>query len=171
MKILDNQIHNDIWDWVDKELAFSPNANDTTHGFPYGPPFKIPGNYAVYGIENMSDVQRDNMDYLVHRALCNTVLPGDCLYALDWFHSGFLYNPRTESDAAVWVEYPFIKAGGFYIGIPDYYPDGDYYFFIDEHLEFGYLSHPWRKEVWIFGDKLIEEFEMIYQELGWEKLY
>ncbi len=53
---------------------------------------------------------------------------------------------------------------------PSFYPDGDYYFFIEENFEFGYLGHPWRQEIWIFGRDLIKEIEQVYLELGWKKL-
>ena len=45
-----------------------------------------------------------------------------------------------------------------------------YYFFIEENFEFGYLGHPWRQEIWIFGRDLIKEIEQVYPELGWKKL-
>lgn len=57
--------------------------------------------------------------------------------------------------------------GGYLAFFPTYYPDGAYYFFIDAQFRFGYLSHPWRQEVWIFGESLIAEFESIYKQFGW----
>ena len=61
--------------------------------------------------------------------------------------------------------------GGEYIAFfPTFYPDGDYYFFIDDEYKNGYLGHPWRQEVLIFGNKLIEEIRKIADELGWEKI-
>lgn len=51
---------------------------------------------------------------------------------------------------------------------PDFYPDGDYYFFIDTEFENGYLSHPWRQEVWIFGITLIDEIKKIAGILNWK---
>ena len=48
--------------------------------------------------------------------------------------------------------------------------EADYYFFIEEIFEFGYLGHPWRQEIWIFGRDLIKEIEQVYLELGWKKL-
>ncbi len=170
MKILNDQAYNEIWTWIEKELKFHPDCRDNSHDFPYIPPFQFSGNYAVYGIDNMTDEHGDSMDDLIHQALCNATLPGNRLFALDWQHEGFLYDPRTEAHDEIWVECTFIKNNGYYTSIPDFYPDGDYHFFIDEHLKFGYLGHPWRKEVWIFGDALLKEFEGIYKKLGWYKL-
>ena len=33
-----------------------------------------------------------------------------------------------------------------------------------------YRGHPWRQEIWVFGDILIEKIDAIYQDLGWEKI-
>jgi len=31
-------------------------------------------------------------------------------------------------------------------------------------------GHPWRQEIWIFGEVLVRRFEQVYQQLGWVKL-
>ena len=64
----------------------------------------------------------------------------------------------------------FMENGGYYAYFPSYIPDGDYSFFISEDFSFGYLGHPWRNEIWIFGEELIKETEKIYKTLGWKKL-
>ena len=172
MVIDDSPEYDKIWDWVHKTLHFQPNGLDKGHDFPYGPPFQIPFPHTVYGIENMTEPQLDIMDDLIRTVFLNVTQPGQRLYALDWQHSGFLFDPRAD-DAYQSVrlgDSPYFS-GGLYAYFPPFYPDGDYYFFIDEHLQFGYLSHPWREEVWIFGDVLIAEFEKIYRQLGWYQLH
>ncbi|WP_051638584.1 DUF2716 domain-containing protein [Butyrivibrio sp. NC2002] len=49
-------------------------------------------------------------------------------------------------------------------------PDGDYHFFIEENFAFGYLGHPWRQEIWVFGNRLVEKTEEAYQKFGWTKI-
>ncbi len=164
-------LYNEIWDWIDETLHFRPNGLDQSHDFPYGPPFRIPFAHQVYGIDNMSDSQLDMMDTLVKQALCNAAAEGQRLFALDWQHSGFLIDPKSiDEQYSFWVEDSRFPEKGYYAYLPGFYPNGDYYFFIDEHLQFGYLSHPWREEVWIFGEALLKEFEQIDQQLGWYKL-
>jgi len=171
MVIDQTQLYDDIWDWIDQTLHFSPDGLDQSHDFPFGPPFRIPFAYQVYGIENMSASQLSTMDSLVKQALCNAAAGGQRLFALDWQHSGFLCDPSTIGEQySFWVEDSRFPEGGYHAFFPSFYPDGDYYFFIDEYLQFGYLSHPWRKEVWIFGEALLNEFEQIYSQLGWYKL-
>lgn len=165
------QKYDEIWDWIYQTLHFCPNGLDYGHDFPYGPPFRIPFTHAVYGIENMTEAQLDIMDGLIHQAFLNVTNEGQRLFALDWQHSGFLFDPRSD-DAYKSVrlgDSPYYH-GGIYAHFPGFYPNGDYYFFIDENLQFGYLSHPWREEVWIFGEMLVNEFEKIHPDLGWYKL-
>lgn len=90
-------------------------------------------------------------------------------YALDWQHSAFKFSPNNiQEQADIWVNDERYLGGGYNAYFPSFYPDGDYYFFIDEKLENGYLGHPWRQEVWVFGSVLQNEIEEIYAELGWK---
>ena len=171
MVINSSKVYDEIWDWVYKTLHFCPSGLDMGHDFPYGPPFRIPFPYAVYGIEHMEEAHQDTMEDLIRQTFLNVTATGQRLYALDWQHSGFLFDPRSD-DAykSEWVADARYQGGGYYAFFPSFFPNGDYYFFIDENLQFGYLSHPWREEVWIFGEALIDEFEKIYHNLGWYKL-
>ena len=145
-----------IWDWIYNYLHFRPNCHRGHDLFPCKP-FDIPVKHVVYGIENMTEEQENAMDILIDQVFINVTAKGQKIYSLDWQHEAFLYDPRCVMD-------------GQRLGFVGYYPDGDYYFFIDEHKKFGYLSHPWRQEVWIFGETLVNEFETIYETLGWYKL-
>lgn len=154
---LSNEQYREIWDWIYGNLGFRPHCHRGHDFFPWKP-FKIPGKHVVYGIENMTEEQEDVMDALIDQVFINVTEEGQKIYSLDWQHQAFLHDPRHVMD-------------GHRLWFVGYYPDGDYYFFIDEHRSFGYLSHPWRQEVWIFGDALIEEFQHIYHKLGWNLLY
>jgi hypothetical protein len=154
---LNEEQYRDIWVWVDENMSFRPHCRKGHDFFPWKP-FEIPVRHVVYGFENMKKEHADVMDDLIDQAFLNVTKEGQRIYALDWQHDGYLYDPRQ-----------FRKEPHYWF--PGYYPDGDYYFHIDEYLQFGYLSHPWRQEVWIFGDALIEEFQRIYSQLGWDLLY
>ena len=171
--VIDNlKIYDEIWDWIYKTLDFCPNV-DRGHDFSNGFPFRIPFVHIVYGIDQMKEVHLDRMEKLIQKVLLKVTKKGQRLFALDWQHSGFLYDPRKMryEQENTWVKDEIHPKGGYHASFPAFYPDGDYFFFIDENLKFGYLSHPWRKEVWIFGDALVKEFEKIYPFLGWYKLY
>lgn len=75
-------------------------------------------------------------------------------------HDAFLYLPG-ENRETEWHD----DARMCNVYFPSYYPDGDYYFFIAQDFSYGILGHPWRKELYIFGEKLIAEFEKCEDQL------
>ncbi|MBQ2955548.1 MAG: DUF2716 domain-containing protein [Clostridia bacterium] len=162
--ILDKQRGREIWDWVYDVLDFTP------YGGVDFVPFHIPFVHSIYDISQMLPEHMEKMDDLILSAFLNCTDQGERLYALDWQHSSFLFDPRADVEMEdIYVEDERYTGGGYYAYFPPFYPDGDYYFFLDEKLRFGYLSHPWRREVWIFGKALVEEFERIDRQLGWLK--
>ncbi len=129
-------------------------------------PFSINRPFAVYNISRMSQEQADRLYELAPNALASCLPEGHQLYAIDWFHNFILYDPRNpENMQSNQPQKPCYNKDGiaYYHG---FYPEGDYYFFIEKYGRFGYLSHPWRKEVWIYGQPLIKEFEKIHKQIG-----
>lgn len=159
MKTLGDKEYNEIWDKVYELLHFEPSCEYRGHSMDSVlPPFKIDGDYSVYGIEDMSDEQIDVLFDRMGKIFADITLKGQMIYALDWQHDSYIYDPHEEiarigDDCA-----------------PGFIPDGDYYFFIESNFEFGYLGHPWREEVWIFGEKLIQAIDEVYAEFGCRKL-
>lgn len=159
MLLDDNEEYERVWDRVYKELGFKPGMRESV-------PFEIHKSYTVYGIENMTEPQIDKLE-AVGKEILARISPGR-VYALDWQHSALLYDPgNPEEQKNFVVNDERYWGGGYNVYFPSFYPDGDYYFFIDESFEFGLLGHPWRKEIWIFGELLLSEFKKIYTELGW----
>ena len=77
------------------------------------------------------------------------------MYALDWQHSGFRYNPRIATlKRSMFIHDERYENGGYNAFFPGFYPDGDYYFFISKDFLWGYLTHPWLRKAWIFGKQL-----------------
>lgn len=155
--------------WIDTfindELRFMPDVNIRSHFLP----FRIQRPFAVYDISTMTDTGADSMEELITQALCNCLPMGHKIYSIDWNHSCVLYDPRNaETAQGDGNDAPYYAKNGLcYFNA--FYPDGDYYFFIEKYGRFGYLSHPWREEVWIFGEPLLKEFEKIYKILEWTK--
>ena len=162
--VLSSEHYEEVWERVYDTLHFRPTVDNTVV------PFKISAPYTIYGIGISNECDLETFHRLITEAFINCTTPGELMYALDWQHDAFLFNPRnSEQMQSTYVENSKYSDGGYFACFPDYYPDGDYYFFIDEQFRFGYLSHPWREEVWIFGICLIAEFESIYKQLGWVK--
>ena len=172
--LLDDTIEYDlVWDKVYEKLNFKPSCEYRGHSMEVDLPFEIEGNYAVYGIEKMCEfkIEQKEFEEIIRNLFISITNEGRRMYALDWQHSAFLFEPRKiEEQKSVWKEDNRYHGGGYNAYFPDFYPDGDYYFFIDEFFEFGYLGHPWRQEIWVFGNKLIEKADEIYKDLGWEKI-
>ena len=168
--LLNDEQHNTVWDRVKNELRFFPNCSDRNSDTLF-PPFVIDKNHVIYGIENTNDDETQGMENLITKAFIKCTKPGERIFALDWHHCAFLYDPRNKDEQqSVFVSDEKYMGGGYHAYFPDFYPDGDYYFFIAEDFRFGYLTHPWRQEAWVFGDDLITEFEKFYESIGWIKL-
>lgn len=45
------------------------------------------------------------------------------------------------------------------IFFPSYYPNGDYHFFASFDWTIGLYVHPWKEEIIVVGEQLIQEFE------------
>lgn len=170
--LIDNQNKYDlICKKVYEKLKFKPSSEYRGHSMKVPLPFQISSNYIVYGIDQMTDEQIDLSDEIIRNVFVSVTNEGQRLYALDWFHSFFIFNPRNkEEQKSIWIENKKHPNGGYHAYFPGFLPDGDYHFFIDEFFEFGYLGHPWREEIWVFGEKLIERIEEVYQTLGWKKI-
>ena len=150
-----------IYNFIKNDLRFYPSCDNN-----FFLPFAISRPFAVFDISEMTDSQIDLLYELAPTALANCLPVGHQLYAIDWFHSFVLYAPRhPDKLQSEDPETPAFNSDGiaYFHG---FYPDGDYYFFIEKYGAFGYLSHPWRQEVWIFGEPLLLEFEKIYDKLG-----
>ena len=161
--------YNLIWDKVYSVLGFTPSCEYRGHSLNVPLPFAINVPYVVYAIDFMVD-DSDQMDELIRDCLIKCA-DNEEWYALDWQHSAFRFNPKNiEEMKSIWVEDNKYPGGGYDAYFPSFYPDGDYYFFIDSKFENGYLGHPWRQEVWIFGMSLINEIKKIEDVLNWKKI-
>ncbi len=162
MLLLDNtEQEREVWNRVYDEFGFHPGMNEPR-------PFDIKVPHAVYFIGKMTEERIDVMEktaWIIFARISN----GN-IYALDWQHSALLYDPRNPVEKKVfWVDNENYWGGGYNVYFPSFYPDGDYYFFIAENFSFGWLGHPWRQEVRIFGEKLLPEIEAVYKDFGWTR--
>ena len=169
MLINNTQECDTIWNKVYTMLRFKPSCSYRGHSMTGVLPFEINLPYSVYAIENMTDNQLDSIDELVRNSLTRCTNERKEWYALDWQHSIFKFDPQNiDEQQDIWIEDERYLGGGYNVYFPSFYPDGDYYFFIDEDFKNGYLGHPWRQEIWVFGVGLDKEIKKIYQKLGWK---
>ena len=117
---------------INAELQFQPSIRVNTL------PFRLSEPYLVLDLACAAQEQVEKLLAEVPGALAACLGEDDWIYALDWQHSGFRYDPRrpvTEHDH--WVEderYGGIFGGRYNAYFPEFYPDGDYYFFVQRDL-------------------------------------
>ncbi len=91
----------------------------------------------------------------------------DFIYAIDWYHSWFKYNPKINEPYDIYMMYETLEDTRAYF--PCFYPNGDYYLFFSKNYDWGYLTHPWQNKVWVFGEKIVNLMEEKYKEIGFIK--
>lgn len=156
VKVIFNQkLYKEIWDRIHNDFGFFPASfiNQT---------IKSKIKYRAYKLKSYWTEQEEK--------IVNSIfieMSADDIYALDWQHDCFIFNPREE--IPLYYHY-YDKDRDCNVYFPSYLPDGDYHFFISKDWSYGLLGHPWRKEIYVFGNELIKKFEDKMNELHIEKL-
>lgn len=166
MLIDDTPEYDLVWDKVYEILKFTPSVDKSIM------PFEIKEEYAIYSFDFYEIAEnRIDLEEVIGNIFVDIFEDDTKMYALDWQHSAFLYNPKNkEEQKSFWKEDNRYWGGGYYAFFPPFIPDGDYYFFIEENFRFGYLGHPWRQEIWVWGEKLIARMDEIYSAIGFRKI-
>ena len=151
-----------ICNFVKNELRFMPSCYSDTHFLP----FSINRPFSVYDISKINDEHYKFLREIMPTVLADCLQEGHQIYALDWYHNIILYDPRNPNNtqSSEPCTPSFNTQGIAYYN--DFYPDGDYYFFLDKYGSFGYLSHPWREEVWVYGKPLVNKVKNIHKQIG-----
>lgn len=113
--ILDHNKYNDIWDKICRDFLFSPSFkahNDLWMSFPI-----------KYERFRLNCVFSEEQEKIINSIFCK--VNAKDMYALDWQHDCFIYNPREE----IPLDYCFYDtARDCNVYFPSYYPNGDYHF-------------------------------------------
>lgn len=140
-----------VWKKVYKEFKFKPSISKF-------PSFVVPSPFITYDISAYRNWSGDREEFeKIYKDLEDKSLfafqklsnKDECFYALDWQHPCYWINP--------FLEFPRDEFNDEWT-IP-IFPDGDYYFFIQKELNWGFLGHPWEKTITVFGKGLIKAFE------------
>ncbi|MGF7036138.1 hypothetical protein J2T17_007189 [Paenibacillus mucilaginosus] len=138
---LSNDQYRFVWDKFYESFNFSPSVHTKDW-----PSFALPTPYLTYKLTDYIDSDLDELEEKCVSSLRAITEPSEYIYALDWQHESFFYNPHLEKGAANWII--------------SFYPDGDYYFFLQKDFRWGYLEHPWEHTITLFGTELIRQFEI-----------
>ena len=168
--ILQDCEYKQVWDKIYSEFHFNPT--NAVNGLPT---FKFHMPVNTYDISD-SPIYKDDesINAIIKSAFIECMSVDDFMYALDWQHTCFRYNPRINTflDYPVFVKYDdpiknnHVNWEGYNVYFPKFYPNGDFYFFIAKNFRWGYLTHPWLKKVWIFGDRLMTLINSNSEKMG-----
>jgi hypothetical protein len=162
--ILSDAEYDNVWNEITNQFHFYPSMDTKQSPFR----FQIPVD--AYDIGDYSKwYQKETINNEIMKAIFIECMgDDDFMYVLDWQHTCFKYNPRIDTV----IEYPVFVAderyehGGYNVYFPEFYPNGDYYFFIAKDFRWGYLTHPWLKKAWVFGGDLMCLFEKNADVIG-----
>jgi hypothetical protein len=152
--------YKDVWDRIYEKFKFEPSIS-------HFPSFEVSGPFITYDVSMLLNGSIDSQKYdeiyndlekkslLVFQELTRI---NEYMYALDWQHPSYWINPR--------LEFPRDEFDEWTVPI---FPNGDYYFFINQNFEWGLLGHPWERTITIFGKELIMSFKghqpIIFQKI------
>ncbi len=155
--ILSDEEYNEIWGRFERYFEFKPSIkNDDVQ-------FAIPVKYTGY---RLCKVWSEPEELLVNELFKQ--VGNKQIYALDYQHDCFEFcpweniTPRTQ-----WYD----EKRGVNVYFPSYYPNGDWHFFVDKDFTYGILGVPFRNELYVFGEKLMELFEENEQRLSLAKIH
>ena len=158
--ILDENESKEIWNKVYSKFSFNPKREIAYD-------FKI--NVDVYDITN-SLIWTDNeeINTIIKTIFIECMDKDDYMYALDWQHSDFKYNPKnnTLKESPEFIVDKNYHGGGYNAYFPEFYPNGDYYLFISKNFSWGYLTCPWSNKIWVYGECLMSKIKNHSEKLG-----
>ncbi|MEK5057992.1 sugar epimerase [Paenibacillus sp. FSL H7-0326] len=138
---LSDEEYNQVWDRIGREFHFRPSISPRDW-----PTFFEKSPFITYDVSDFNEDDIDDLEKKCLSAFKASTNIDEFMYALDWQHESFLYNPHLETSRVAQT----IR----------FYPDGEYYLFLKSDFSWGYLSHPWEKTICIFGEELIKNFEI-----------
>ena len=162
----------EIWDKIYSLFCFSPDYyNKSQPSFTFPQHIKYVKTHDISGmcqVLNPHDVD-GNYRTTVQIDTLKTIFAecmdeDDFIYALDWHHSCFKYDPRVKEPYEYYMMYETLEDTRAYF--PFFYPDGDYYLFVSKDFNWGYFTHPWQKKAWVFGKRMVQLMRENSQKLG-----
>ena len=141
-----------LWEKLNNEFKFKPGTDIT------GEWIIIPGDTKKY---HKATPWSEEQEKIINSILKELGL--EKMYALDWNHDCFEFSPMEDISMNYNYYDPDRQCQVYF---PTYYPDGDYYFFIDSTWNCGIFGHPWRNEIIVMGKELIKMFEKNKGRLG-----
>ena len=99
------------------------------------------------------DFPLDKLEEYAIRLFISVSKPGDRLYALDWQHECYDFDPREQMDKDEFNEWtvPIL-------------PNGDYYIFLTKDFNNVWFGHPWEQTITLVGTDIVKQGQKLNNE-------
>lgn len=152
--IMNKELEDSVWNKICSRFKFVPDHK----AVPY-PWIELPTPFKIYQLD--FSAVGTHWDRLINSVFVQ--LGSSELYALDWQHDCFVFSPR-DYWKLVKEYHDDVRDCNVYF--PHYYPDGDYYFFVDPQWKYGMFGHPRLMQIAVFGEELIGHVDRHAKMLG-----
>jgi hypothetical protein len=136
-----------IWDLFYEQFRFKPSVKSSDW-----PGIQEPAESVTYDVSHVfgeggmaSSVNAVELNMEMFRLFRELLLPSQRLYALDWQHPCYWFNP-----------YGLFDFSPVHNGMIPVIPDGDYSIFVADDFHFGTFGHPWEQTICVWGEPLLE---------------
>lgn len=128
-----------VWDCFYADFKFKPDYHERS-----SPAILEPSPSVTFDLSDIpTDATIGEIDAILFDAFRSTSSTNHTMYALDWQHTCYKFDPHIEN-----VNPPI-----------RWFPDGDYYIFLADDFSFGTFGHPWQCSLCVFGGALLEHVE------------
>jgi hypothetical protein len=135
-----------VWELFYEKFRFNPSTKSSEW-----PGIKEPMDSITFDISHFLDgseqartTDENGLNAEIVEIFRQCVLPGEKLYALDWQHPCYWFNPFGR-----------FEFSPMYAGMIPVIPNGDYHIFLADDFRFGTFGHPWEQTICVFGDELL----------------
>ena len=131
-----------VWDRFENLFHFKPGINNNIF-FPAIKTSKPKFKFSVKHCFSL-DFSMTKLEAFALSLFDEITSPGERLYALDWQHECYDFDPRREMDRNEFDEW-----------IVPVLPDGDFYIFLTKDFNNVWIGHPWEKTVTLVGENIV----------------
>jgi hypothetical protein len=147
-KPLNQDEYNEVWDKLYELFHFTPSID-------HFPAITTDRPQLKFDIKNCfsKDFPLDKLEELAVKLFVSVSKPGEKLYALDWQHDCYDFDPRAEMDRDEFDEW-----------IVPVFPNGDYYIFVTKDFNNMWFGHPWEKTITLVGQDIVQQGQKLYND-------
>lgn len=154
----------ELWKIIYQHFSFDPDyyAKDSR--------YTIKESHDLYSCKGVGLLANSDPNWreTIQGIFCRCLKEQEYMYALDWQHTCYKYYPQVKirKTNPTFISDEKFENSGYYAYFPEFFPDGDYYLFFSKDLSWGYLTDPWREQIFVYGKELRTEIQKNAKYLG-----